>query len=310
MLSEYKIEKSKAALCLAAKMSKQYYGKPLIVTYSGGKDSDVMLHLAMDCLKPDDFEVMNSHTTVDAPETVYHIREVFKNLNEQGIKAEIRMPTYKGKPVTMWTLIPQKSMPPTRLVRYCCAVLKEATTSNRFIALGVRRDESSGRRGRDMFGVMGGSSKDAQFWSLEHADEVYEESQTRDEIWDCQLITSAKQNKDLIVNPIYEWSHSDIWEYIRRHDIKTNPLYEHGFDRVGCVGCPLGGRKNMIREFSLYPKHKRAYIRAFQSLIDKRIADGKECKWKTGQEVFDWWIGTDQIKGQLNLFGEDDGQDH
>lgn len=26
---------------------------------------------------------------------------------------------YKDKPVSMWTLIPQKLMPPTRLVRYC-----------------------------------------------------------------------------------------------------------------------------------------------------------------------------------------------
>lgn len=34
-------------------MSKAYYEAPLIVTYSGGKDSDVMLHLAESCLKPD-----------------------------------------------------------------------------------------------------------------------------------------------------------------------------------------------------------------------------------------------------------------
>ena len=37
-----KIEKSRKVLRLAAEMSQTYYGKPLIVTYSGGKDSDVL----------------------------------------------------------------------------------------------------------------------------------------------------------------------------------------------------------------------------------------------------------------------------
>ena len=47
-----------------------------------------------------------------------------KAMEERGIKCSIVMPRYKNKTVSMWTLIPQKLMPPTRLVRYCCAVLK------------------------------------------------------------------------------------------------------------------------------------------------------------------------------------------
>ena len=90
-----KIEKSKKALKLAAEMSKEYYNAPLIITYSGGKDSDVMLHLAESCLKPNEFEVLNSHTSVDAPPTVYHIRKVFKRLEEKGIKATVHVPRYE-----------------------------------------------------------------------------------------------------------------------------------------------------------------------------------------------------------------------
>lgn len=74
---EAKIEKSKEVLRLARDMSLEYYGKPLVLTYSGGKDSDVMLDLAINALLPNEFEVINSHTSVDAPETVYHIRKVF-----------------------------------------------------------------------------------------------------------------------------------------------------------------------------------------------------------------------------------------
>ena len=156
MLDE-KIEKSVKALKLAAEMSKTYYGLPMILCYSGGKDSDVLLHLAVQSLNADDFEVLNSHTSVDAPETVYHIRDVFKNLNDRGIKASIYYPTDKdGKRITMWNLIPKKQMPPTRLQRYCCAVLKEVSTPNRMAVLGVRADESAKRKGRDIFGVWGG----------------------------------------------------------------------------------------------------------------------------------------------------------
>ena len=98
-------------------MSIIYYKEPLIITYSGGKDSDVLLALAEDCLNPDEFEVLNSHTSVDAPETVYHIRDTFKRLNAKGIKATVHQPKDKdGNPITMWNLIPKKQMPPTRIL--------------------------------------------------------------------------------------------------------------------------------------------------------------------------------------------------
>ena len=109
---DLKIKEAEKTLKLGAEMSKYYYHKPLLLCYSGGKDSDVMLDIAKRCLKPDDFEVLNSHTTVDAPETVYHIRKVFKTCEEQGIKTEIRMPTYKGEPISMWRLIERQGTPP------------------------------------------------------------------------------------------------------------------------------------------------------------------------------------------------------
>lgn len=128
----------------AARLSEHRYKKPLMITYSGGKDSQVLVALAERA--GINFEVVNSHTTADAPETVYFIRDQFKELEERGIKCTIIMPTYKGKPVSMWTLIPQKLVPPTRIMRYCCAVLKETTGHNRFIATGVRWAESTQRK--------------------------------------------------------------------------------------------------------------------------------------------------------------------
>ena len=146
-------------------MSKTYYGEPLIVTYSGGKDSDVMLDLAENCLKTDEFEVLNSHTTVDAPETVRHIRETFKRLNDKGVKTSIDYHVQEdGTRLTMWNLIPKKLMPPTRIVRYCCQVLKETGTLNRLCALGVRAAESTKRQGRDTFSTRGTRTKTQSFF--------------------------------------------------------------------------------------------------------------------------------------------------
>ena len=51
-----------------------------------------------------------------------------------------------GKPITMWNLIPKKKMPPTRLARYCCSVLKESAGKGRITVTGVRWAESARRK--------------------------------------------------------------------------------------------------------------------------------------------------------------------
>ena len=177
---EKKIEDSKNVLRLAAEMSKEYYQKPLIITYSGGKDSDVLLQLAIECLEPSDFEVLNSHTTVDAPETVYYIRGKFKELEEMGLKATIHYPHYKdGRPMSMWSLIEDKQMPPNRLVRYCCEKLKETSTPNRYVAVGVREAESVKRRGRDFFATRSKKAAERYWYTYEHIKEVFEDDKAR-----------------------------------------------------------------------------------------------------------------------------------
>lgn len=124
-LEHIAIERLKAA----SELSLHAYGLPLVITDSGGKDSSVIKELAIRSGIP--FEVMHSHTTADAPETVRFVRAEAKRIEDMGIRYKINMPTYKGKPVSMWSLIPQKLMPPTRIVRYCCAVLKETSGAGR-----------------------------------------------------------------------------------------------------------------------------------------------------------------------------------
>jgi phosphoadenosine phosphosulfate reductase len=104
--------------------------EPYYLCYSGGKDSDVIRILAS--LAGVKHDIVNNHTTVDAPETVRYIRSI----------PDIII-TYPEK--TMWQLIVEKGMPPTRLVRYCCAELKERGGKGRVKITGVRKEESVAR---------------------------------------------------------------------------------------------------------------------------------------------------------------------
>lgn len=312
-----KINDSYDILRLAAEMSQEYYHKPLILTYSGGKDSDVMLQLAIECLKPSDFEVLNSHTTVDAPETVYYIRDKFKELENLGIKTTVQKSYYPdGTPKTMWNLIVNKGVPPTRLMRYCCQHLKETSTPNRFVAVGVRESESTGRRNRDVFATRGLRKKDAYYYYYSHIKEVFDDDRQRrigggidnpneEGPYDCRFISKAKKNDDLICNPIYKWTDTDVWDFIRDRGLKYNPLYDKGFQRVGCIGCPLAG--NQVQELEMYPKIKQIYIDTFQRMVERRRENGKGdtspygMTWKDGQSVYDWWIGCPDVPGQMTF---------
>lgn len=74
-------------LRMASEMSLRLYKQPIVVTYSGGKDSDVLLHLAGAAGIP--YEVLHSLTTADAPETVWHVRETFRRLELAGVPCDI-----------------------------------------------------------------------------------------------------------------------------------------------------------------------------------------------------------------------------
>lgn len=275
-------------LRLAAQMSETYYEQPLIVTTSGGKDSDVCLALAQ--AAGINFEVQHNHTSADAPETVYHVRDTFRKLEERGIQCTVNYPTYKGGRATMWNLIPRKLMPPTRVVRYCCAVLKEGSGKGRMITTGVRWAESAARKknrgiyeaGRDL--ILSNDNDDKR--------KLFE---------NCAI--KAKR----ICNPIIDWTDEDVWDYIRSEHVKTNPLYQCGFSRVGCIGCPLAGKKTRSFEFARYPKHQQMYIRAFERMLEERERRGKmDGTWKigtTGMDVFHWWMEDGVLPGQVEMEG-------
>lgn len=285
-----KEQKAIERIKMASEMSLFHYGKPLVCTYSGGKDSDVMLELFKRSGIP--FEVHNSHTTADAPQTVRHIRKVFRELELQGIPCEIEMPTYKDERTSMWKLIQIKMLPPWRNMRYCCSILKETGCANRYIATGVRWDESTARSDRGEFERPGKSKRETEKFDTVML--------MNDNTASRRMTELCMQKHKMIVNPIIDWTYSDIWDFIRSEHIEVCELYHCGYDRVGCIGCPMAGKKRW-KEFADFPAYKKLYLHAFDRMLRERKRRGKESKWKTGEEVFAWWMEDKNIPGQMSL---------
>lgn len=278
----------------ASDLSLRYYGQPLVITDSGGKDSSVCKELALRSGIP--FEIQHNHTTADAPETVRFVRSEAKRFEELGIKYTINMPMYKGKRTSMWNLIPQKLMPPTRLVRYCCAVLKETGGAGRFICTGVRWAESTSRKNnRGIYEKIGSTKANNIILNNDNDDKrmLFE---------NCHL--KAKR----VVNPIVDWTDEDVWNFLNDSRKPVNPLYAEGWCRVGCVGCPMAGRKGREAEFLRWPKYRRLYINAFDRMLEERKRrnklDGSWSSGHTGADVFNWWMEYDILPGQVDLFEE------
>lgn len=275
----------------ASEMSLHYYQQPLIITDSGGKDSSVCKELAIRAGIP--FEVMHNHTTADAPETVRFVRSELHRLENKGIKCTVNLPTYKGKRTSMWKLIPQKLMPPTRLVRYCCSILKETGGANRFIATGVRWAESPKRKnGRGIYEKLGATEATRIILNNDNDDHR-------------MLFENCRLKAKRVVNPIVDWTDGDVWEFI--YDSKTpyNPLYDESQCRVGCVGCPLASKKAKEGEFKRWPHYKNMYIQAFDRMLEERKRRGKSDELSamgtTGKDVFNWWMEYDILPGQLSF---------
>jgi phosphoadenosine phosphosulfate reductase len=283
-LEQTAIERLKAA----SDMSLRLFEKPLVITYSGGKDSDVLLHLARASGIP--FEVLHSLTTADAPETVRHVYDTFRRLEEKGVKCDVDKHVQPdGSRVTMWNLIPRKLMPPTRLVRYCCAVLKEGGGKDRFIATGVRWAESTARKRRGGLEVL--TSKPQSKLIL---------SNDNDE--DRRLFETCQLKGKRVVNPIIDWKDNEVLDYAAIEKIPMNPLYCEGFHRVGCVGCPMASKARTM-EFARYPRIKAAYIRVFDRMLEERRKRSLPCQWQSGVDVFHWWMEDGVLPGQEVLGG-------
>lgn len=205
--------------------------------------------------------------TPDPPELIRFRRKYYPDVIERKCnKFTSRQANGKmtDRPKTIWNLIASRKTPPTRLIRYCCDELKENVGNiGDTVLLGVRWAESNGRSKRTM----------VSFWKGKTC-----------------------------INPIIDWTDDDVWEFIKGNNIPYCELYDKGFTRLGCLGCPLSS--NQEKEFEIYPKYKQNYINAFDHMLDN-LEDKTKCTWQSGEDVMDWWLNKNKekpLENQCSMF--------
>lgn len=276
------------------------------LAFSGGKDS-VVTKAILD-LAGVKYDSHYSVTSADPPELVRFVKE-------KRPDTELVFPRYKdGKVITMWNLIVKKGFPPTRIARYCCAALKETAGDGRKCVTGVRWAESYNRKmNQGIVTVVGKTPakelKDSPDFAQTKREGVV---LVNDNTESRRMIESCYKRGKVTVNPIIDWEDRDVWEFIRAEKIPYCGLYDEGWTRLGCVGCPMSRRREREREFNRWPKYKENYIKAFARMNEEREKKGKrpfEGYWGDGsaESVFRWWMEYDDIPGQISLFDEEDG---
>ena len=180
--------------------------KPVML-YSIGKDSSVMLHLAMKAFYPEKppFPFLHVNTTWKFKEMIKFRDETAKKLgiemieyiNEDGVKQGINPFDHGGA----YTDIMKTQ------------ALKQALNKYGFTAAfgGGRRDEEKSRAKERIF-------------SFRNENHAWDPKNQRPELWD---IYNARVHKgeSIRVFPLSNWTELDIWQYIRLENIPIVPLY-------------------------------------------------------------------------------------
>lgn len=255
------------------------------LAFSGGKDSQCIYHLAKEAGVK--FDAHYNLTTADPPELVWFIKKNYPDVSRDRPKE------------TMWQLIPRKLMPPTRLARYCCQELKEGGGEGRIVVTGVRWAESVRRKQTRGIAEVLGKSKKTNYILL------------NDNEQERMMFENCTKKGKRIVNPIIDWKDEDVWEYIKSRGLEYCKLYDEGFKRLGCIGCPMAGINQMLYGFERWPKIKQAYLRAFQRMLNTRKTKGLETSWETPEDVFNWWVYSQnrkdkEIEGQIDLLSSEE----
>lgn len=242
------------------------------LAFSGGKDSQALYHIAQ--LAGVRFNGHMNLTSVDPPEV---IRFVKKNYPE----VELNKP---GKSIFQSAV--ERQILPTMRVRWCCAEYKETAGAGKVTLIGIRKAESSRRAKRNEVEINNRKFSGDLDGLEEYRQEQKAKRIRRKSREDGVNITNADEEQtlgcihgkeSLLISPIIYWTEQDVWEFL--NDVVKVPhcsLYDEGWHRIGCIGCPMSSHKQKMLENERYPHVKRNWIKAINAIrngggIQKRI---------------------------------------
>lgn len=198
--NEYGIEFYKEK---AIKFLRKLYEKnklPVVVSYSGGKDSLTALNLTLEALG--DAELLFNDTGLELPETIKNVEYVSKHYGLKLVKASAGDAFWKA----VWIF-----GPPGKDYRWCCKITKLVPIAR----------VTKAKWGNGALNIVGQRA-------YESIDRARSPSVWRNR-WVPHLLSAS---------PIQEWNQLVEWLYIIKYKLPYNKLYDMGFERLGCYVCP------------------------------------------------------------------------
>lgn len=210
------------------------------VAFSGGRDSLVAMHLARQ-IKPD-IPIVMVNTGIEFPESLTYVRQLRETLN---------LNLYEAKAdVSFWDLTREGGLPVAG--RGNTTFMKELSVQS-----GVKLSNSCCRRMKE--------TPARQFYR-EHKIEgvvtglrVQESRMRKMNFADYGALRYSSTYDTLICWPLYAWTSDDIENYTQIHNLQVNPLYEAGYQRVGCWACLQDMFYKDSHLFTLQQEHPGLY---------------------------------------------------
>ena len=180
--------------------------KPVML-YSIGKDSSVMLHLAMKAFYPEKPPFPFLHI-----DTTWKFKDMIKFRDDTAKKLGIEMLVYTNEDGVKQGINPfEHGSSYTDIMK--TQALKQALSKYGFTAAfgGGRRDEEKSRAKERIF-------------SFRNTAQAWDPKNQRPEMWKLYN-TKLHKGESIRVFPLSNWTEKDIWQYIRRENIDIVPLY-------------------------------------------------------------------------------------
>jgi len=183
----------------------QYINLPMVVSWSGGKDSTAVSILAQRAFPHERIVHIFADTTNEMPCTYEYLR-TFR-------AAYPAVPLLVGMPSRDFIDLCREIGPPSRIQRWCCTTQKAVPLANILRGLG---------RGSPVLVVSG----------LRRMESRRREGYNR-------VINSTKIGLQILMNPVLDWTDFDVWTWTEARAVPVNPGYQYGLDRIGCLYCPI-----------------------------------------------------------------------